>query len=187
MRDYDKVKSAVVMLLADLGIDLKDPNFIETPRRLATWLMEFTKSEEELVDSYEEFASAVFPHKGKDMLVSDPFTVFSMCPHHILPVEYRVNIGYIPNGQVVGLSKLIRITDAVSKQLLLQEDFTPLLADILCKYLETDHVAVRVKGTHSCMRIRGVKNGPAFTNTALRGVFDTEPKVRKEFYDIMAL
>jgi GTP cyclohydrolase I len=185
MRDIRLVEKYLADMLVELGIDITSPNFTGTPERFAEWLLEFTKTNDELRDECDEFASAVFPHNREDMIVSDPFIVYSMCPHHFLPVEFKVIVGYIPKGHVVGLSKLVRITDAVAKQAELQEEFTPKLADILCGCLKTPDVAVRVKGTHSCMKIRGVKNGPSFTNTALRGGFRSVPEVRKEFYDLI--
>jgi len=183
-RSSSLVTKHVTSLLIELGIDLKDPNFKETPKRMAEWLLGFTVPQPEIIEICEEHAQAIFPHNRDALLALEPFTVFSICPHHFLPVEYRVSLGYIPQGKIVGLSKLIRITDIFARQPIVQEEFTPQLAELLSKTLCTDHVAVKVRGLHMCMRMRGVKNGEGATNTALLGAFRTDSALRDEFYKV---
>ena len=183
-RDKTRLTYLLHDVLTELGLDLKDPNFVGSPKRMAEWLLEFTTPQKDIINTCGVHGMATFPHDRTALLTIEPFTVFSVCPHHFLPVEYKVTVGYIPSGKVIGLSKIIRITDTFAKQPILQEEFSPGLADLLSKVLCTEHVAVRAKGIHFCMRMRGVKNGNGATNTALLGAFKTDPALRSEFYEI---
>ena len=186
MRDIQRAEECVRELLISLGLDIDDPNLVGTPRRVAKWLASFTLSEEEVAKRCEEHGNATFPATADDMVALEPFLVYSICPHHLLPVQYLVSLAYIPNGKVTGLSKLVRISREMAKRPLLQETYVPLLADMLVKVLGTEHVAVRVVGTHECMKVRGVMCESPTVITALRGAFKTNPSLKQEFYDIVS-
>jgi len=164
---------------------MNDPNFVDTPTRVAQWLCDFTLSKKEVNRQCEQHAKAMFPVDDDDMIAMEPFTVYSMCPHHILPISYEVSLAYIPNKKAIGLSKLVRISRVVARQLIIQEKLAPTLADMFCKLLDTDHVAVRVRGIHGCMKFRGVMCEAPAVKSALRGSFRTDASVKQEFYDII--
>ncbi len=186
----NRVRSEVIsrarLLLESLGLDMEDPNFIDTPGRVAQWLLDFTLTDSYIKKECAVISKAMFPSKDDDMVIVKPFVVYSMCPHHLLPVEYKVSIGYIPNGHVIGISKLVRLANMVARQPILQEDYAPRLADVLCKSLDTKHVAIRTEGVHSCMRIRGVRTYAPIVKSTMRGDFrDDSSSVKQEFNSIL--
>jgi GTP cyclohydrolase I len=175
------VARAVGELLRALRVDLEDENFVETPRRVANYLLEHFISEEEFEESLEEFQSAVFPTDYTGMVTLVGVRVFGICPHHLLPVVYDVDIAYIPQQFAVGLSKLARLASLCLKQPLLQETATLFLADTLEETLKTSHVAVFIEGQHQCMVVRGVEKDAVTVTTELRGAFLEDEKARNEF------
>ena len=113
-------------------------------------------------------------------------TVFSMCPHHFLPVRYEVSIGYIPNGCGIGLSKLTRLIELISKKPMLQEDFNQEIVELLYKKLNAKGAICVVKGEHHCMRMRGAKQKDVVTTTsAVKGIFLTEKEMELKFYELL--
>ena len=115
------------------------------------------------------------------MVIMDNIITFSMCPHHFLPVEYRICVGYISTKQALGISKLVRLVELLSKKPALQEDFTKEITDVLMKELQADGAIVKVYGRHMCMRMRGAKSPSSTTITSsIAGVFK-EPGVREEY------
>ena len=122
-----------------------------------------------------------------DLVVESNIPIFSFCEHHcILMYDVSVAIGYIPNGKVIGLSKLARIADMVGKRLQLQERIGSDIADILEMVLGTKDVIVVIEGKHGCMTARGIKAREAVTKTAtLRGKFNTDYNLRQEFYSLI--
>jgi len=184
---YRQVCRIVIQLLNALKIDKNDENFLETPRRVTTWLLEFVNSKENIAKELEFFASAVFEFEGTDLVVLQDIVVYSICPHHLLPVEYKISISYIPCGYAVGLSKLARFAEVVASYPTLQENFVADLADSLVKFLGTEHVMVTVLGKHMCMEMRGVKRNGKFLTTAVRGAFKDDPSLKTEAYSLMEL
>jgi GTP cyclohydrolase I len=181
---FQKVARSVGDLLRSLGADLEDENFIETPRRVAAYLLEHFIPEVEIEEQLEGCSAAVFPSPYENMVMLRDSTVHGMCPHHLLPVSYIVTIAYIPAGKTIGLSKLHRVADIFAGRPLLQEHATTLIADVLQEMLLTENVAVLLRGKHSCMHVRGVEV-PDCTDVAtaeLRGSFRYDERVRSEFY-----
>jgi len=185
MADLLTVSERVRSLLISLNIDVNDPNFVDTPTRVAQWLCDFTLSKEEVERQCKQHAKAMFVIDDDDMIAMEPFIVYSMCPHHLLPITYEVSLAYIPNKKVIGLSKLVRISRVVARQLIIQESLAPTLADMFCKLLDSDHVAVRVRGIHGCMKFRGVMCEAPAVKSALRGAFREDAGIKQEFYDIV--
>lgn len=175
------VEACVEQMLIALGLDVKDPNFVETPRRFASYLLGHFMSYNEFADELEDFKRAVFPSSYRGM-VTQRVTAIGMCPHHLLPVFYDGVVAYIPHTQAIGLSKLTRIAQLCLRTPSLQEDGTVLIADILSHLVGTDNVAVALHGQHQCMTARGVKEHDPRTQTSeVRGMFMDRPEVRAEF------
>jgi GTP cyclohydrolase IA len=162
------------------NLDISDPNFKDTPKRFARAYYEIfsgINSDTEI----KEILSTAFPSTYHGMVVAKDIHCWSMCPHHILPVEYNVNLGYIPSENVLGISKLSRIVELLAKQPKLQEDFTQDIVNILQKNINPDGVIVQVSGRHLCMAMRGAKQQDSVTLTSrIIGAFENE-STRQEF------
>lgn len=178
------VAKAVGNLLKTLGIDLQDENFVETPRRFATYLLEHF-----LVDNtqeIEDWKSSVFPSEYSGMVIQGCIHADGICPHHLLPIDYTVGIGYIPKEDAIGLSKLARIATVCARYPLLQEEVTLRIANTLEEVLYTDNIAVVVEGIHSCMTVRGIRAHESSTSTSVfRGDFYADINTRQEFLTLL--
>lgn len=175
-RKLRKVESAVKKFLEALSYDLSDPDLKDTPRRVATlWLKETAvEADPKLFQT--------FPSDYASMVVLKNHRTFTRCPHHLEKVILDISIGYIPDGKLIGLSKLGRIADYFSKGLMLQEEIAELIVKGLQDALQPKGVAVYIKGQHMCMTSRGIKsyNSHVIT-TRLTGVFLEDLKAREEF------
>lgn len=182
-QQFPKIAKAVGNLLTSLKVDLKDENYIETPARSAAFLQTHFISRDEFEENIEGFKKSVFPSEYNNMIIQFPIMAYGMCPHHLLPVIYKVAIGYIPEEHTIGLSKISRIAQLCMKPPMLQETATTFLADALQDILRTKHVAVVVGGKHLCMIVRGIKDPNTVTMTStMRGAFMEEASTRSEFY-----
>jgi GTP cyclohydrolase IA len=178
------VAKAVGNLLKTLGVDLADENFVETPRRFATYLMEhfYLDAEQDL----EEWKNSVFPSEYEGMVIQGNIKADGMCPHHLLPIDYTIAVGYIPQEDALGLSKLARIAKSCAQAPKLQEDITLEIAVTLEDVLQTQNVAVLVQGVHSCMAIRGIKAHESSTSTSVfKGDFYSDLNTRNEFLTLL--
>jgi len=154
----------------------------DTPQRLARMYSEFCWPSKEINEElFKQFRS--FDNGFDEMLVHGPFTVWVLCPHHLLPCELRTTIGYVPDGRVLGLSKFIRISEVMGKRPIMQEQYSVELADILMEKLQPKGVAVYVVGRHGCMVSRGVKQDAPVVTSVIRGCFEELP-TRQEFFSI---
>jgi GTP cyclohydrolase I len=171
------IENGVSLLLHGLGVDLSDPNFLETPERVARMYVEmFAPREREW---------ATFDEAYTDFIMLRGHVVYSLCPHHLLPVELNVSLAYIPNGRVLGLSKLARICDEVNVGPILQERFT---VDLLQRLEELcpgiSGAACLVDGQHGCTKVRGVKSDGRFTTYRLSGCFKEDPSLEERFFNL---
>jgi len=157
------------------------PNFEETPERVSRAYSEIFDGLFDNGDQVNKILSKTFPAKSDEMITVGPVEVWSMCPHHLLPVQLWVWISYIPKKKVLGLSKLARIAELIAKKPALQEDTTQEIAATIQKGLAPVGVAVLIKGRHLCMEMRGVKKKAVTTTTAIEGVFRTKPEAKSEF------
>jgi len=169
-----------------------DPNFKDTPIRVAKWLEVYQGlSKKEVEASIQRHLKARFPTGNKGLIIQDPIKAFSMCPHHMLMIEYDVFVGYVPDGEAIGLSKLSRIAIDMARYPYIQEDYTAELAEALLQGIHCKGTMVVVKGIHNCMRCRGVKQPGAVTTTsAITGVFAHPPQgmnPRQEFLDLLRI
>lgn len=163
---YTSTHAAIVRLLTALGVDQKDPNYKETPRRVATWLLTKFPLEPDQEVERQLLAKKAFPSNYDGLVAQVGIKVYGLCPHHFLPVAYTVAIGYLPQGKTIGLSKLARLAELELGVAITQEDGTSKLADSLKVMLSALDVAVVVHGVHNCMVVRGVKQQSTFTQTA---------------------
>jgi len=169
-----------------LGLDLNDENFRDTPKRFAKSYGEIFAGLDHTKEDIEALFKACFPTDYKGIIMEKGITVFSMCPHHFLPIRYEVSLGYVPDDCAIGLSKLPRIVEALAKKPALQEQFTKDIVDEIEKHVHPKGVIVVVKGAHYCMQMRGVKQKDAVTTTSeVSGVFLTEKEMELKFYELV--
>lgn len=172
------------ILSKGLKVDISDPNFVETPKRVAKAYKEIFAGLGHTKKDIEDIFKTCFPTDYKGIVFEKNIIVFSMCPHHFLPVRYDVAVGYIPDGCGVGLSKLVRIIELLAKRPALQETFTQEIVELIEKYMHTKGAICMVRGEHYCMQMRGVKQKDVSTTTsAANGCFLTKPEMELKFYE----
>jgi len=123
-----------------------------------------------------------FSNGYDEMLITRPIDIWTLCPHHLLPCNFKVTIGYVPKHKVLGLSKFARVSDILSRRPIMQEAYSTELADRLMQGLDPKGVAVYIIGTHGCMTARGIRQHSEVITSTLRGVFKEEPETRAEFF-----
>ena len=186
--DHEKIKEAIRTIITELGDDPDREGLRETPDRVARMYDEVFEgmryTNDEIADMFNKCFEDV---SSRDLVLVKDIEVFSYCEHHMaLMYNMKCHVGYIPNGKVIGLSKIARICDMVAKRLQLQERICSDIAEIMQKVCETEDVIVIVDGEHSCMTARGIKSRGAKTRTsAIRGLFDSDHELRREVYDLL--
>lgn len=186
--NHEKIEEAIRVILTELGDDPNRPGLVETPARVARMYSEVFEGMRYTNDEIAEMFNKCFEDVDSgDLVIVKDIEIFSYCEHHLaLMYNMRVHVGYIPNGKVIGLSKIVRICDMVAKRLQLQERICSDIAEIMQKVVGTEDVIVVVEGEHSCMTARGIKSRGAKTRTsAIRGLFDTDHELRREFYQLI--
>jgi len=154
--------------------------------RLRRLVDEMCWTSSQIEDEVARCFEAVFPEGYDEMLVSGPADVWTLCPHHLLPVGFKCWMGYIPNGMVLGLSKFTRVAVTMAKRPIMQEQYTRELADVLMGKLKPEGVGVYIVGKHGCMGCRGVQQpNVEVVTSALKGSFKDDPTVREEFLSIV--
>ncbi|MBC1240383.1 GTP cyclohydrolase [Nostoc linckia z18] len=179
-----EMMQAVRTLLIGLGEDPDREGLKDTPKRLMKALQFLTKGYHESLD--ELLNGAVFTEDAHEMVLVRDIDIFSSCEHHILPIIGRAHVAYIPNGKVIGLSKIARICEMYARRLQVQERLTAQIADALQGLLKPQGVAVVIEATHMCMVMRGVQKPGSWTVTsAMRGVFAEDERTRQEFMNLV--
>lgn len=180
------VMNLVNDLLTEIGEDPKREGLINTPKRVAEAYEFLTKGYEQDIESV--LNDAIFTEKYDEMVLVKDIDFYSMCEHHMLPIYGKVHVAYIPNGKIVGLSKIPRIVDVFARRLQVQERMTQQIAETIDKYLQPIGVAVVSEGYHMCMMMRGVeKQNSSATASAMYGVFKEDAKTRSEFLNLISL
>ncbi|WP_330205072.1 GTP cyclohydrolase I FolE [Cyanobacterium sp. Dongsha4] len=175
---------AVRTLLLGLGENPDREGLKDTPKRVVKALKFLTSGYSQSLD--ELLNGAVFHENANEMVLVRDIDLFSSCEHHILPILGRAHVAYIPNGKVIGLSKIARICEMYARRLQVQERLTAQIADALQGLLQPQGVAVVIEATHMCMVMRGVQKPGSWTSTsALRGVFNDDAKTRQEFMNLI--
>jgi GTP cyclohydrolase I len=173
--------------LDELGYQTgSDPNFTETAARAAKALTELIADRDGARAEVAQMMTRTFPARYREMVISKHNVAFGVCPHHLLPVLYRISLAYIPTSKVIGISKLSRIVQVMSRSPTLQEDLTHDLCRLLCEGLESEGAAVYIEGLHLCMAARGINAHEArVVTSAVLGVFLDNPATREEFLKLV--
>ena len=180
----DPMEPLVEALLKELGEEPGRDGLVRTPSRVAKSLRFLTRGYQQ--DPRELLNGALFDVTYDEMVIVKDIEVYSLCEHHVLPFFGRCHVAYIPNGKVVGLSKIPRVVDMFARRLQVQERLTSEIAETLEDILQPKGVAVVLETIHLCMMMRGVsqQNASAITSS-LRGEFESDPKTRSEFMDLL--
>ena len=183
MRDHEKIKQAVRLFLEGIGEDVSREGLKETPERIARMCGELYGGMEE--DASVHLAKT-FSVDSSEMVIEKDIPFYSTCEHHILPFYGKAHIAYIPDGKVVGLSKLARTVEVFARRLQLQEQLTGQIADALMEFMQPKGAIVMVEAEHMCMTMRGIKKPGSKTVTlARRGAFETDPALEERFFRMM--
>lgn len=176
--DLPRIQRAVREILAAVGEDPDREGLLETPARVSRMYAEMFSG---LHLDPREHTQKFFTEKCDEMVLVKDIQFTSMCEHHLLPFSGKAHIGYLPGGKVIGLSKLARVVDVVSRRPQVQERMTESIANLLLEELQVKGVAVVVEASHSCMSIRGVrKPGSMCVTSAMKGLFRTNQSSRAE-------
>jgi len=180
----NKIASVYVDIISELGENPKRDGLLKTPERVAKSLQYLTHGYE--IDPEEILKSALFEEEYSEMVIVKSIEVYSMCEHHMLPFFGKAHIAYIPDGRIVGLSKIPRVVDAFSRRLQVQERLTIEIRDCIQKTLQPKGVAVVIECSHMCMQMRGVqKQNSVTTTSAFTGLFLNNDATRKEFINLV--
>ncbi len=178
--ETDELEELVRRQLELIGEDSSREGLVKTPARVAASLQWLTRGYEQ--DVRLVIGDAMFDDCHSNMIMVRDIELYSMCEHHMLPFYGRAHVAYIPNGRIVGLSKLPRVVDVFAQRLQVQERLTEQIAEALTDVLEPLGVGVVIEAYHLCMMMRGVQKQNSKTITsALRGVFRDDSKTRDEF------
>jgi GTP cyclohydrolase IA len=180
----DAIEPLVAQLLKELGEEPGREGLARTPARVARSLRFLTQGYEQ--DPVAILNDALFSVSYDEMVIVKDIDFYSLCEHHLLPFFGRAHVAYVPNGKVVGLSKIPRLVGMLARRLQVQERLTTQIAETLEAVLEPRGVAVVLESIHLCMMMRGVEQQSAFAITSsLRGEFQADPKTRSEFMDLI--
>ncbi len=181
-----KIERLIEDLLIEIGEDPKREGLVKTPERVA-------KAWQFLANGYKQnlesvINDAVFTEEYDEMVTVKDIDFFSLCEHHLLPFFGKAHVSYIPNGKIIGLSKIPRIVDMFGRRLQVQERMTHQIADTLNEVLSPKGVAVVLEGQHMCMQMRGVEKQNSYaTTSSMIGQFRKDSKTRDEFLKIISL
>ena len=180
----DKIEVITKQLLEEIGEDPNREGLLKTPSRVSKAWSFFSKGYKQ--DLNRIINDAIFEEDAKDMVIVRDIEFFSLCEHHLIPFFGKAHVGYIPNGKVIGLSKIPRIIDMFSRRLQVQERLTHQIADAINSVLNPKGVSVVMEGRHMCMQMRGVEKQNSFTSTsAMYGQFKKSAETRAEFLSII--
>ena len=183
-KDLEKIANAYRELLHGIGEDIDREGLRRTPDRAARALEFLTQGYRQDLD--EIINDAVFDSRASEIVLVKDIELYSLCEHHLLPFIGRAHVAYIPNGKVIGLSKVARIVDVFARRLQIQENLTTQIAESLMNCLEPSGVAVVVEAKHLCMMMRGVeKQNSVMKTSCLLGVFKDDARTRSEFLSLL--
>ena len=181
--DQQRIQRAVREILAAVGENPDREGLKETPARVARMYAELFSG---LHDDPRQHLRKFFTEKYDEMVLVRDISFNSMCEHHMLPFMGQAHVGYVPNGRVIGLSKLARVVEVVAKRPQVQERMTETIANLLVEELQAKGVAVVIEATHTCMTIRGIrKPGSLCVTSAMKGIFRSNLSSRSEVMNLI--
>ena len=184
MNKEEEFEQAISKVLELLGEDPRREGLVKTPSRVAKSWKFLTEGYSQ--DPKEILNQALFSTSNDEMVLVRDIEFYSTCEHHLLPIIGRVHVAYIPDGKVVGLSKIPRIVNVYARRLQIQEQMTEQIADAILETIKPKGVAVVVHARHMCMEMRGVQKINSTTvSSALRGLFKSDERTRNEFYTLI--
>ena len=184
MEGTKKIEKLTRDLLGEIGENIDREGLLKTPKRVARSWEFFSRGYSQNIEDI--INGAVFSEDANDMVIVRDIEFFSLCEHHLLPFFGKAHVGYIPNGKVIGLSKIPRIIDMYERRLQVQERLTHQIADAIKDVLDPKGVAVVMEGRHMCMQMRGVEKQNSFASTsAMAGQFKSSAETRSEFLSII--
>ncbi len=184
MSKTEEFENAVKVMMRYVGEDPQREGLLKTPQRVR-------KAYEFIFGGYRQDAkeileSALFTSSNDEMVLIKDIEFYSTCEHHLLPIIGRAHVAYIPDGKVVGLSKIPRVVDVFARRMQIQEQLTEQIADAIMQTIDPKGVAVVIQARHMCMEMRGVeKINSTTTSSALRGLFKKDEKTRAEFFSLI--
>jgi GTP cyclohydrolase IA len=182
--DLDRIANAYRELLQSIGEDVNREGLQRTPDRAARALEFLTQGYRQNLD--EIINGAVFESSASEIILVKDIELYSLCEHHLLPFIGRAHVAYLPNGKVIGLSKVARIVDVFARRLQIQENLTTQIAESLMNCLQPSGVAVVVEAKHLCMMMRGVeKQNSVMKTSCLLGTFKDDARTRSEFLSLL--
>ncbi len=183
--DLKSMEKTITDILKQIGENPNREGLIDTPKRVA-------KSYEFLTSGYNKkiekiLNGAIFTEKYDEMVLVKNIDFYSLCEHHMLPFFGKVHVAYIPDGKIIGLSKIPRIVEVFARRLQVQERMTQQIADTINKYIQPVGVAVVSEAFHMCMMMRGVeKQNSSATASAVHGIFQEDARTRTEFLNLIS-
>ncbi len=178
------MEKLVRQMLEAIGEDPTREGLVKTPHRVAKAWKEITVGYDQ--DPGAMIRGALFEAEGKEMVVVNDIDFYSVCEHHLLPFFGKAHVAYIPNGKIVGLSKIARVVEAYARRLQVQERMTAQIAACLMENLEPLGVAVVLHAQHLCMMMRGIQKQNSYAVTSeMLGCFKNDPKTRSEFLTLI--
>jgi GTP cyclohydrolase I len=178
----DRLERIVGDLMGELGLDLTDQHFAGTPARVARLYRELTRGSQ----VHPAKILKTFDSKHSELIVISEINFYSLCPHHLLIYRGKMHFGYVPDGKIVGLSKIPRLIQAMASRPIVQEDLVSEIADTFMSIAKPLGCVARATGRHDCVTVRGVKCHEAqMTTVALRGLFREKSSLVEEFHQIL--
>ena len=183
MVDQKKIEEAVKLLLEGIGEDVDREGLADTPNRIARMYEEIYKG---MGEDPAKHLSRTFTVESNEIVLEKDITFYSTCEHHLMPFYGKVHIAYLPDGRVVGLSKLARTVEVYARRLQIQEQMTMQIAEAVREYLKPQGVMVMAEAEHLCMTMRGVsKPGSRTITTAARGCFAHDVRLQQYFFEMI--
>ena len=179
----DRLERIIRDLITELGLDITDQHFEGTPARVARLYRELTRGSR----LYPGKILRTFDSKHSELIVVSEINFYSLCPHHLLVYRGKMHFGYVPDGKIVGLSKIPRLIQGMASRPIVQEDLVSEIADTFMSVVKPLGCVARATGRHDCVAVRGVKCHEAqMTTVALRGIFREKPSLVEEFHQVLA-
>jgi GTP cyclohydrolase I len=178
-----RLEGIIRELLVELGVDLHDQHFCQTPARVARLYRELTRGYR--IRSQEVMTTFVSNHQ--ELIVVSDINFYSLCPHHLLIYRGKMHFGYVPDGKIVGLSKIPRLIQGMAARFIVQEDLVSEIADTFMEHVKPLGCVVKATGRHDCVAVRGVKcHEASMTTVALRGIFQQKSTITEEFHQVLS-